>query len=116
MLYGGVRWITSIWVLLAPCAPHIAEELWHQTGHKDSVHGQAWPTWVEQLARDEMVEIAVQVDGRLREVVVVPADASEAEVAEQAFTQPKVQQHLGGREIVKIFYVPWKIFNLLTRS
>lgn len=109
------RALETLMILLAPCAPHIAEELWHQTRHKNSIHEQAWPTWDEQLAQDEVVEIGIQVDGKLRALTVVPTDASEAEVKEQAFSHPKVLQHLGDREVDKIFYVPGKIYNIVTK-
>ena len=102
-------------VLMAPAAPHFAEELWSLTGHSGSVHQQPWPSWQAELARQEMVEVAVQVDGRVRGVVTVPAAASQAEVEAQAKASAKVQPHLAGRALVKVFYVPGRILNMVTR-
>ena len=103
-------------VLLAPVAPHIAEELWQLTGHSDTVHRQHWPEWDPELAHDEMVNIAIQVDGKLRDVLEVAADAAQVEVQEQAFALPKVQQHLQGKTIRQVVYVPGRILNIVTQQ
>jgi len=107
--------LDTLLVLLAPMAPHIAEELWELTGHKGSVHQQPWPAWDEELAREEISQVAIQVDGKLRQVIEVPIDASQAEVEEEALRQPRVQQHLSGRAIQKVIYVQGKILNIVTR-
>jgi leucyl-tRNA synthetase len=91
----------------------MAEELWHLTGHPGSVHEQPWPGWDEGLAQEETVQVAVQVDGRVREVIEVEQGAGEAEVREAALAQPKVQQHLAGRAIRKVFYVPGRVLNIV---
>ena len=67
--------LETLLVLLAPAAPHIAEELWQLTGHTGSVHQQTWPAWDAELARDEMVQIPIQVNGKLREVIEVASDS-----------------------------------------
>jgi leucyl-tRNA synthetase len=108
--------LDTLLILLAPAAPHIAEELWQQTGHKGSVHQQPWPEWDPRLAREQMLQVAVQVDGRLREVIEVQAGASEEQVRALALEQPKVQQHMQGREVERVFYVPGKILNIVTRQ
>jgi leucyl-tRNA synthetase len=107
--------LETLLVLLAPAAPHISEELWQLTGHLGSVHQQSWPRWEAALARAETVQIPVQVDGKVRAVVEVPADAGEPEIKQQALSQAKVRQHLDGREVVKAIYVPGKVFNVVTR-
>jgi leucyl-tRNA synthetase len=107
--------LETLLLLLAPCAPHIAAELWSLTGHSSSVHQQAWPAWDPAYAREEMISIPVQVNGRLREVIEVPVDASEAEVQEIALAQPKVREYLAGRQVAKLIYVPEKILNVVTR-
>jgi leucyl-tRNA synthetase len=108
--------LETLLVLLAPSVPHIAEELWQLTGHSGSVHQQPWPVWDEGLARDEMAGIPVTVDGKVRQVIDVPVDASEAEVREMAVSQPKVQSYLAGREIIRVVYVGGKILNIVTRQ
>jgi leucyl-tRNA synthetase len=106
--------LETLLVLLAPAAPHFAEELWHLTGHSGSVHSQAWPAWDEDLARDEMMQIPVQVDGKLREVIEVACDAPQDEVREAALAQAKVKQHIAGRTLAKVIYVPGKVVSVVT--
>lgn len=101
-------------LLLAPAAPHLAEELWQQTGHPGSVHQQAWPTWIEELARDEMVQVPVEVNGRLRATVDAANDAAQDEIQETALSLPRIQQHLAGKRIKKLIYVPGKVLNIVT--
>ena len=108
------RALETLMVLLAPVTPHIAEELWQLTGHSGSVHQQSWPVWDEELARQEMVQVPIQINGKLREVIEVPVDTSQAEIEQLAYAQPKVQQHLGEKGITRVVYVPGKIFNIVT--
>jgi len=103
-------------VLAAPAAPHITDELWQRTGHSGSVHEQAWPVWDEALARENVIQIAVQVDGKLRDVIEIPAGAPQDEIVPIARSQIKVQQQLLDREVVKVIYVPDKILNFITRK
>jgi leucyl-tRNA synthetase len=107
------RSLETFMVLMAPAAPHIAEELWRLTGHTGSVHEQNWPGWDEALAREETVQVAVQVDGRVREVIEVERSAGEAEIRELALAQPKVHQHLAGRAVRQVYYVPGRILNFV---
>jgi leucyl-tRNA synthetase len=108
--------LDTLLLLLAPLAPHISEELWQVTGHTGSVHQQAWPTWDAHLAREQLVQLAVQVNGKLREVIEVPQDAGQAEVEEQALSLPRVQQYLKGYQLVKVVYVPGKVLNVVVRK
>jgi leucyl-tRNA synthetase len=105
-----------ILLLLAPVAPHISEELWQLTGHSGSVHQQAWPAWDVELAREQVAKLAVQVNGKLREVVEVALDARQAEVEEKIYALPKLQQYLNGKQVVKVIYVPGKILNIVVSS
>jgi leucyl-tRNA synthetase len=107
--------LDALLVLLAPSAPHIAEEMWKRSGHAGSIHAQNWPEWDDELARSETVEVAVQIDGRVRTVIMVPAGAERSDVEQAAFAQGKVKQHLEGAEVVRSVYVPGKILNLITR-
>ena len=108
--------LENLLVLIAPAAPFIAEELWLVTGHTGSVHLQAWPSYDPELAREEMTQIAVQIDGKLRSVIEVPPAVGETELRELALNDPKVRQFVAGRELVKTFYVPGKVFSMITRK
>lgn len=108
--------LDTLMILLAPVIPHMAEELWHLTGHQDSVHAQGWPAWDETLIEDEIIKIPIQVDGKLRTVIEVQAEASKVDVEAVAFAQSKVKQFTNNREVVDVIYVPHKILNILTRK
>jgi leucyl-tRNA synthetase len=99
--------------LLAPFAPHITEELWHQLGNQDSVHLSTWPTWDDNLLQAETMKIAVQVNGKLRGEVEVPADADEAAVLAVAQADRKVAIYLSAAQIKKSIYIPKKLVNFV---
>ncbi len=105
--------LETLLVLIAPAAPHLAEELWRLTGHSGSVHEQPWPGWDAELAREETVQVAVQVNGKLRAVLEAAADAPQAEVEARAHAHPKIQAALQGRAIARTIYVPGKILNIV---
>lgn len=101
-------------LLLAPFAPHIVEELWARLGGPYSVHQQAWPTWEEALVAEETVTLAVQVNGRLRDKLIVPAGITEAEARELALNCDGVRRHLDGRRVARVIYVPGRLVNVVT--
>jgi leucyl-tRNA synthetase len=101
-------------LLLAPFAPHIAEELWARLGGSHSVHQQAWPIWDEALAAEEIITLVVQVDGRVRDKLAVSADISEAEARELALDCDGVRRHLGDRRVARVIYVPGRLVNVVT--
>jgi len=107
--------IDTLLLLLTPTTPHLAEELWQQRGHDYSIHNQSWPGWDEELARDEEITLVVQVNGKLRDRIAVPASITEAEAKEKALSSQKVKVHLEGREIVKTIYVPGRLVNIVVR-
>ncbi|HEY8447710.1 MAG TPA: leucine--tRNA ligase [Thermomicrobiales bacterium] len=107
--------LQTLTLLLAPLAPHLAEELWSMLGQPYSVHTQEWPAYDEALAREDVVEYVVQVNGKPRDKFVAEANLDEARARSLALESPKVQQHLGGREPVKVIYVPGKLINLVVR-
>ena len=115
---GPTAWnnaIETLLLLIAPPAPHIAEELWQRTGHTGSVHTQSWPTWDEALAASETFTLVVQVNGKLRDRFDVSVDISEAEAKEQALASPRVQPHVEGHTIEQIRYVPRRLVNIVVR-
>ncbi|HEX8733657.1 MAG TPA: leucine--tRNA ligase [Ktedonobacterales bacterium] len=105
--------VDTLLTLLAPMAPHIAEELWERVGHTESVHRQAWPTFDPALTEDEEITIVVQVNGKVRDTLRMAPDVTEAQAREQALASAKVAAALGGREPRKVIYVPGKLLNLV---
>jgi len=99
--------------VLAPFAPHHAEEMWAEMGEEGSVHEQAWPGYDEALIAEEEITLVVQVNGKLRDRVTVPADISEEAAKEQALSSEKVRPHVEGKQIRKAVYVPGRLVNLV---
>ncbi len=114
---GSLWWqsIDTLLLLLAPVAPHLAEELWQRTGHDYSIHNQRWPGWDEALAAAEEITLVVQVNGKLRDKIAVPASISEDEARELALNSQRVQPYLDGKKIIKTIYVPGKLVNMVVR-
>ena len=100
-------------LLMAPLTPHLAEELWSRTGGTYSVHRQSWPEWDDELASEDEVTLVVQVNGKLRDRIAVPADIGEAAAKELALASERVRKHLGGKEPRKVIYVPGKLVNIV---
>ncbi|MFN3652934.1 MAG: leucine--tRNA ligase [Armatimonadota bacterium] len=107
--------LESLVLMLAPLAPHTAEELWEQLGNEYSVHQQRWPEWSEALAAEDAIEIGVQVNGKLRERITVPANADEATVRETTLASEKIQAELAGKELKKFIYVPGRLVNMVVK-
>ena len=100
-------------LVLAPFAPHHAEEMWAAMGEPYSVHDQAWPAWDETLIAAEEITLVVQVNGKLRDRIEVPADITEEAATELALSSERVRLHVEGREIRKSIYVPGRLVNLV---
>jgi leucyl-tRNA synthetase len=109
-----VQAVRTLVLLLAPFAPHIAEELWARLGGAYSVHQQAWPVCEDQGETRETVTLIVQVDGKVRDRLTLPAGVSEAEVRIRASDSPGARRHLRGRRIVRTVYVPGRLVNVVT--
>jgi leucyl-tRNA synthetase len=102
--------------ILAPFAPHLAEELWEILGRQAPVSLAPWPVAEERWLRDETVEIPVQIQGKLRGRVVVPADADADAMQAAALADPKIADQLVGREIVKVVAVPGRMVNFVVKG
>jgi leucyl-tRNA synthetase len=100
-------------LLLAPFSPHVSEELWSVLGNEGCICLQSWPSWDEDLIREDLVTVAVQVDGKVRGRVTLPAGAGEEEAVAAALADPQVARHLEGREPAKRVYVPGRLLNLV---
>jgi leucyl-tRNA synthetase len=102
-------------LLLAPFAPYLAHELWEVLGEKASLLRAPWPQYDPALAKEEEVEIAVQVNGRLRTRLTVPAESSEEALRQLALADEKVRASLDGKQVVKAIVVPGKLVNIVVR-
>jgi len=102
-------------LLLAPFAPYLAHELWETLGEKSNLLRAPWPKYDQALAKEEEIEIPVQVNGKLRGKVLVPAEASQELVLERALADEKVKAAVKGKQIVKVIFVPGKLLNLVVR-
>jgi len=105
--------LETLVLLLAPGAPHIAEELWERLGKPYSVHQQAWPAYDPELAAEETLELVIQVNGRVRDRIVVPVTISEEEAVARARAAERVQAYLAGRRIERVVYVPGRLVNFV---
>ena len=107
--------VETMIVLLSPFSPHICEELWQMCGHQDSVSLQSWPRWdAAALVQDE-IEIAIQVSGKVRDRIMVPTGLSEDDLQDLALAQPKIQELLAGKQVVKTIVIPGKLVNIVAR-
>jgi len=100
-------------LMLAPLAPHVAEEIWQRLGHERTLARRPWPTFDPQKLIESTMDLPVQVNGKLRDKITVPADADEAAILQTAELAPGVQQWLEGKEIKKRIYVARKLVNLV---
>jgi leucyl-tRNA synthetase len=115
-IVGTTEWrfaVTTLVALLAPSAPHLGEEMWQMLGQEYSVHTAPWPEWDEAMTIDATVEIAIQVNGKARDRISVPSDATETLVRSMALESERVQNHLQGREPKKVIYVPGRLLNIV---
>jgi leucyl-tRNA synthetase len=106
--------VDALLLLLAPGAPHLAEELWARRGHEYSVHRQPWPVHDPALAVSDTIELPVQVDGKLRDRLVVTRDTPAEEIERLALASEHVQRYLDGRPPRRVIQVPGKLVNVVT--
>jgi leucyl-tRNA synthetase len=107
--------LRTLSLLLAPFAPFLAHELWEMLGEKSNLLRASWPTYDPELAKEEEIEIAVQVNGKLRSRLLIPADLAEDAVRERALAEEKVRAALDGKQLVKAIVVPGKLVNIVVR-
>ena len=101
-------------LILAPFAPHIAEELWKEINKEESIFLQEWPKYDQNLLKDEKVNIVIQVNGKTRGVMEVEAEASQEQVIEIAKQDGKISQWINDKEIKKVVFVKDKLINFVT--
>jgi leucyl-tRNA synthetase len=100
-------------LLLAPIAPHITEELWHELGGDGSIHQQAWPRYDEALAAEDVITLVVQVNGKVRDRLDLPADVDEVTAKARALSSEKVTPYLNGQTPRQVVYVPGRLVNIV---
>jgi len=100
-------------LILAPFAPHIAEELWARLGHSNTLAYEPWPKFDPKLAKDKVVELAVQVMGKIRDRIVVSADATEDQIKQKALSSEKVVAAMAGKEPKKVIVIKSRLVNIV---
>ena len=116
---GG--WNSSAWQeavdiylrMMAPAVPHIAEEIWARLGKPYSIHQQDWPVIDEEIAQEEQIELVVQVNGKLRDKIIIPIDTEKETARKLAMESAAVQKHLEGRSPRKVIFVPGRLINIV---
>ncbi|MGI6144969.1 MAG: leucine--tRNA ligase [Peptococcia bacterium] len=107
--------IEKLLILLAPFTPHLSAELWEAVGLKDSVHSQDWPAYDEAALKTEEVEIVIQINGKVRDRLVIPVELGREELEKQALSTEKVQAAISGKEVRKVITVPGKLVNIVVK-
>lgn len=108
-----IQFVEGFVKLLAPIAPHLAEEIWEKLGHTESISEEAWPTFVEELTVDDQVEIVIQVMGKLVTRLDIDVDLDKEVVEELALSQESVQEAVKGKTIRKVIVVPNRLVNIV---
>jgi len=107
--------IRSMLLLLAPITPHICEELWQKLGGKESIFSQPWPEYDEEAIKAEVMQIALQVNGKVRAVISIRADISKEELEKTALANPRIKAHTEGKKIKRVIVVPGKLVNVVAK-
>ena len=107
--------VEKLTLLLAPFVPHITEEIWHECGFEGSVHAASWPTYEESALVVDEVEVAVQVNGKVRDKLTVSVSLSKEELEAAAKALPRVQEFTEGKTVVKVIVVPTKLINIVVK-
>jgi leucyl-tRNA synthetase len=114
--FGTAAWAEAVDIylrMLAPVCPHIAEELWERLGKPYSIHTQPWPSVDEEAAKEEQLVLVVQVNGKLRDRILVAPGISDDEARAAALGSEAVQQAIEGKPVRKVIIVPGKLVNLV---
>lgn len=111
----NLRILRTLVTVLAPFAPHIAEELWEQTGGEGSVCETEWPTWNEDYLVEDEVQMPVSFNGKARFQINLPATASKEAIIEAAMSDERSQKYLEGKQVVKTIVVPGRIINIVVK-
>ena len=100
-------------IIISPFAPHMAEEIWQELGNKETIFNATWPSYDPNLIEDDLITVAVQVNGKVRGEVVVSKDATEEEVKSEALKIDGVKRYVEGENIKKAIYVKGRLLSLV---
>jgi len=103
-------------LMLGPFAPYLAQELWEELGRTGPVFRQTWPEYDAELAKEDEAEIVVQVNGKLRAHLLAPFGTPQEVLKQRALDEPRVQQFVNGKQIVKVIVVPDKLVNIVVKG
>ncbi len=105
--------MSTVLVMLFPFTPHMCEEVWQELGHADSLDDVLWPVWKEEALKRDVITVVVQVNGKLRGKVEVPAGASREDLEKAALAERSIQNHIAGKTVRKVIVVPGKLVNVV---
>jgi leucyl-tRNA synthetase len=105
--------IKRLVMLISPFAPHLAEELWREIGEDKSIFNANWPVWDEEAAKEEEIELVIQINGKVRSKVMIQAGLDDEAIKEKAFLEPKIQEHLKDKTPNKVIVVKGRLVNLV---
>jgi leucyl-tRNA synthetase len=108
--------IERLLLLLCPFSPHIAEELWEEIGNKPSIFEQKWPDWDETAAKEEKIELVIQINGKLRSKIMISPGTPDDEIKKIALEDQKIREILGNKEVKKVIVVKGKLVNIVIRD
>ena len=103
-------------VLLAPFVPHVASELWQRLGHSESLDRVPWPSYSEAALAEEQLLIVVQVNGKVRGKITVPADMTQERIQTDALADARVIGYLDGKKVQRVVYVPRRLVNIVVEG
>ena len=110
------RSLETLFVLIAPLAPHLGEELWHKSGYTESIFCHTWPSFDEKSIQTEYITVVVQINGKVRAHLEVDANISEDYVKKVAFENDKVKKYTEGKIIQKVVYVKKKLLSIVVKD
>jgi leucyl-tRNA synthetase len=102
-------------LILSPFAPHLAEEVWEKLGYGGSIFKSAWPEYDKELIKDDVINLVVQINGKLRATIELPADISEEAAKTAALENEVIKKWLEGKEIIKIVFVKGKLISIVVK-
>ena len=107
--------VDNLIIMLAPFAPHFSEELWQVTGHAGSVHVKEWPVYCEEALEADKIEVVLQINGKVRDRIMVDARLSDEELKEAVMAIEKAKAAIAGKQVIKVITVPGKLVNIVVK-